>query len=108
MKTLLVSIYLNEGDKWMGRPLHMALLRVLAEEGIAGATVVRGVAGYTKDSSPAKLPVPESGTLLPLIMEFVDTESNVERMLPRIREMVGARLVTTSEVTLRSGGTVQP
>jgi uncharacterized protein len=108
MTALLVSIYLNEGDKWMGRPLHMALLRVLADEGIAGATVVRGVAGYTKERRGATTLPADAGTLLPLVMEFVESEANVERILPKIQEMVGRRLVTTSEVKLRSGGTVEP
>jgi len=41
---------------------------------------------------------------LPLIIEFVDSEDNVERMLPVIVKMIGNRLVTTTDVDVRSGG----
>ncbi len=44
---VMVSIFINEGDQWRGHPLHLELLQALAKEGIAGATVIRAVAGYT-------------------------------------------------------------
>jgi PII-like signaling protein len=34
-----VTIYLNEGDEWHGRPLHLEMLKYLREENVAGATV---------------------------------------------------------------------
>ncbi len=36
--------------------------------------------------------------------EFIDSEEHVEQMMPRIQEMVGNRLITTSEVAIRHGG----
>lgn len=107
MKTKRVSIFINEGDKWHGRLLHLELLRALAKEGIAGATVVRGVAGYTRSAGIATTSLVDAGSRLPLIVEFVDSEENVERILPVIAEMVGNRLVTTTDVDVRHGGAFQ-
>jgi hypothetical protein len=104
MKAKRVSIFINEGDKWHGVLLHLALLRALAKEGIAGATVVRGVAGYTRSTGIATTSLVDAGGRLPLIIEFVDSEDNVERMLPVIVKMIGNRLVTTTDVDVRSGG----
>jgi len=107
MKAKRVSIFINEGDMWHGRLLHLELLRALAKEGIAGATVVRGVAGYTRSAGIATTSLVDAGSRLPLIIEFVESEENVERILPVIEEMVGNRLVTTIDVEVRHGGALQ-
>jgi hypothetical protein len=104
MKAKRVSIFINEGDKWHGRLLHLELLRALAKEGIAGATVVRGVAGYTKSAGISTTSLVDAGGRLPLVIEFIDLEENVERMLPVITKMIGNRLVTTMDVDVRYGG----
>jgi len=104
MKAKRVSIFINEGDKAHGVLLHIALLRALAKEGIAGATVVRGVAGYTISAGIATTSLVDAGSRLPLIVEFIDSEENVERMLSAIVKMIGNRLVTTTDVDVRHGG----
>ena len=104
MKAIRVSTYINEADRWHGRPLHIALLEALSKEGIAGATVLRGVAGYTKARGIATTSLVDAGGMLPLVVEFIDSMENVQRMLPVIKQMVGARLVTTTEVEIQSGG----
>ena len=103
MKAKRVSIFINEGDKWHGVLLHLELLRALGKE-VAGATVVRGVAGYTRSTGIATTSLVDAGGRLPLIVEFVESEENVERMLPVIVKMIGDRLVTTMDVEVRSGG----
>mgnify|MGYP001133888741 CR=1 FL=1 len=45
-KARRICIYLGESDRWRGKPLYAALLDTLKEQGIAGATVLRGVAGF--------------------------------------------------------------
>jgi len=104
MKARRVSSFINEADEWHGHPLHMALLRLLAKQGLAGATVVRGVAGYTKAAGITTTSLVDAGGLLPLVVEFVESEENVERIMPSIAEMIGKRLVTTMEVEVRLGG----
>jgi PII-like signaling protein len=104
MRAVRVSIYINESDKWHGRPLHLQLLEALAREGIAGATILRGVAGYTRGRGISTTSLVEAGGLLPLVVEFIDEEEHVDRILPHIVPMVGNRLITTTDVKIRFGG----
>lgn len=85
-----VSVYINEGDEWENHPLHIEILRLLRREGISGSTVVRALEGFTENSDP--------GRKLPLIIQFVDSEEHVARVLPLLRKMVPTRLITVQEV----------
>lgn len=104
MQALRVSIFINEGDKWHGKPLHLELLQALAHQGIAGATVVRGVAGYTRSAGISTTSLADAGGKLPLVVEFIDVDDDVDRLMPTIKEMIGNRLVITSPVSIRHGG----
>jgi uncharacterized protein len=106
MRAKRVSIFINEGDRWHGRPLHLQLLNQLAKEGIAGATVVRGVAGYTKSAGITTTSLVDAGGMLPLVLEFVESEENIDRTMPKIEEMVGNRLITVMDAEIRHGGAV--
>jgi PII-like signaling protein len=94
-----ISIYINEADEWHHRPLHTEILRMLREHGLAGGTVLRGVAGFTRKGVQSAGLV-DAGGKLPLVIEFIDTAEDVERILPTIREMTGHRLVTSEKVTV--------
>jgi hypothetical protein len=104
MNAVRVSIFINESDRHHGRALHLELLRALAKEGIAGATVLRGVAGYTRSAGISTTSLVDAGGMLPLVIEFIDGAEHVERILPTIRNMIGNRLITTSPVEIRHGG----
>lgn len=98
-----VSVYINEGDEWRRRPLHLEILRMLHGEGLAGATVVRGVAGFTGRGGVHSTSLVDAGGRLPLVVQFVDSAENVERVLPRLREMAPARLITLADVEVVPG-----
>jgi len=93
-----VSVYINEGDEWRRHPLHIAILDMLHHQGLAGGTVVRGVAGFTGVGGVHSATLVDAGGKLPLVVNFVDTEERVERVLPRLREMAPARLITVQPV----------
>ena len=38
-----VSVYINEGDEWRRRPLHLEILRMLHREGLAGGKIQSGL-----------------------------------------------------------------
>ncbi len=99
-----VNVYINEGDEWRHRPLHLEILRMLHAEGLAGATVVRGVAGFTGRDGVHSTSLVDAGGRLPLVVQFVDSAENVARVLPRLREMAPARLITLADVEVMPGG----
>jgi uncharacterized protein len=97
-KAKLVSVYLNEADEAGRRPLHLEILRLLHHEGLAGGTVVRAVAGFTGGGGVQTTSLVDAGGKLPLVVQFVDSEENVRRVLPRLRELAGQRLITLQDV----------
>lgn len=97
-KALRVTIYIGESDRYRGKALYMALLELLKREGAAGATVVRGLAGFGAHSRIHTATILTLSEDLPLRLEWVDQQEVVERLLPRIRLMVNDGLITLDEV----------
>lgn len=95
---LLVRIFIGEADKWHHRPLATALVERLRREGFAGATMLRGVAGFGARSVLHSAHLLRLSEDLPLVIEVVDSEEHVERLLPILDEMVGEGLVTLEKV----------
>src|SRR5262245_51492782 len=95
----LVRIFLGESDQYHHMPLARALLERLRREGYAGATVIHGIAGFGASSVIHTASLVELSTDLPVLIEVVDDEAHVERLLPILDEMVtGGALVTVERV----------
>jgi PII-like signaling protein len=95
----LLRIFLGESDKWHHTPLARALLERLRAEGFAGATVVHGVAGFGPSSVIHTASLIELSTDLPVVIEVVDDQAHVDRLLPILDEMItGGALVTLEHV----------
>ncbi len=90
----LMRIFIGESDKYLGKPLYQALLERLREKGIAGATVLRGVAGFGASSKIHTDKVLRLSLDLPLIIEIVETEETIQSILPDLDEMIGGGLIT--------------
>jgi PII-like signaling protein len=98
-----VTVYLNEGDEWRGRPLHLEMLKYLREENVAGATVYHAVAGFLGRSRVKTAMLVDAGGKLPLVLTFVDTDEHIQRVLPRVKEMAAHRLVVRENVVVEQG-----
>jgi PII-like signaling protein len=94
----LVRIFIGESDRWRGRPLADALVERLRQEGFAGVTVLRGLAGFGARSVVHTSHLLELSQDLPLVLEVVDTEEHVARLEPILDEMVADGLVTLEKV----------
>src|SRR5438105_3218044 len=97
-KAQALTIYLGESDQWQGMPLYVAIVQLLREQGCAGATVSRAVAGYGAGSR-----LHESGgwrlsSDAPVVIQVVDQPERLRRLLPRIEEMLNGGLMTLQEV----------
>ena len=95
----LVRIFIGEGDKHHHQPLDRALLERLRREGFAGATVIRGMAGFGANSVIHTLNLVDLSADLPILIEVVDDDEHIQRLLPILDEMVtGGALVTLEKV----------
>lgn len=95
----LMRIFLGEDDRCRsgrheGRPLHEALLLTLRERGFAGATVLRGVAGFGASARLHTGKVLRLSTDLPVVVEVVEREEKIQEVLPELDEMMGGGLIT--------------
>ncbi len=78
---------------------------ILKKGGIAGGTVVRGVAGFTQEKGISSTSLVDTGSgLLPLVVEFLETEKKVEKILPLVINMVGNRLISVCDAEILHGG----
>jgi uncharacterized protein len=95
----LVRIFLGESDRWHHVPLARAILERLRREGFAGATVIHAVAGFGANSIVHTAGVLALSSDLPIIIEVVDDQAHVDRLLPILDEMItGGALVTIEKV----------
>jgi PII-like signaling protein len=97
-----VRIYIGERDKAAGShvPLWEQLLMLLRDERAAGATMFRGLAGFGAHSRLHMARVADLVPDLPVVVEWIDTEEQVERLLPRICELVRSGTITVDELTI--------
>ena len=95
----LMRIFIGESDRCEtgpheGRPLYEALLLFLREHEFAGATVLRGVAGFGANARIHTDRVLRLSLDLPMIVEVVEDAARIEAILPDLDEMIGGGLVT--------------
>ena len=90
----LMRVFIGESDKYHGRPLYEALVDLFRQKGLAGATVLRGVAGYGASSTLHTDKVLRLSLDLPIIIELVETQEAIDAVLPELDAMIGGGLIT--------------
>jgi CBS domain-containing protein len=93
-----LTIYIGESDRWRGKPLYIVILEVLRSLGLAGATVVRGVAGFGAHSRIHTASIERLSEDLPLRIEVVDEVTKISMALEHIAPMVNEGMITLEDV----------
>src|SRR5437762_10107344 len=93
----LVRIYVGESDHWHGQTLFNAIVELARKEGLAGATVTRGIEGFGANSRIHTTSILRLSEDLPVKIEIVDAAERIERFLPILDEMVDEGLITIQE-----------
>jgi uncharacterized protein len=93
-----VRVYIGESDHWHGKPLYTAIVERCRQEGLAGATVLRGIEGYGAHSRIHTARILRLSEDLPIVVEIVDQPERVDRLLPMLDEMVTGGLITVESV----------
>ena len=94
----LLRIFVGESDKVGHRPLYEVIVLKAREAGLAGATVLRGVMGYGKNSVLHTAKILRLSEDLPMVVEIVDSLEKVEAFLPQLDGMITDGLVTLEKV----------
>jgi len=95
-----LTVYVDESDKYKGRPVYEMLMDLFYKHKIAGVSVFRGVAGYGSDGVFHTSKMLELSTALPVKLEVVDSEEMISKVLPLISDIVEKGLIEVSDTTV--------
>ncbi len=94
----MLRIYFGENDKWKDKPLYLAIVEKSRELDIAGATVFRGIEGYGASTLIHRSHLLSFSSDAPIMVSVIDSEENIQKLLPFLDEMVDEGLIAMSEV----------
>ncbi len=97
----LLRIFIGESDKAHGKPLYEWLVIRAREEGLAGATVWRGLMGFGAHSRLHTFKIERLSEDLPIIIEIVDRREKLERFLALIDGEILEGLATLEKAEIR-------
>jgi CBS domain-containing protein len=97
-KAKRLTIYIGESDQWRGKSLYIALLETLKSNGMAGATVLRGIAGFGAHSVVHTSTILRLSLDLPLTINIIDSPEKINNILNVIAPMVGEGLIILEDV----------
>jgi uncharacterized protein len=99
---LLLRIFIGESDHHAGKPLYEWIVLQAREKGLAGATVLRGMMGFGANTRRIHtFKIEALSEDLPIIVEVVDTEENIEKFLDVITPHIPAGLVTIEKAYIK-------
>jgi PII-like signaling protein len=93
-----LTVMVGETDQWHHRPLYHEIVRRAREDGLAGATVLRGIEGFGASSRIHTARILSLSEDLPVAIVMVDTEDRIRAFLPRLDELVTEGLVMLDPV----------
>jgi PII-like signaling protein len=99
-KAKMLRVIVSEDDKWEGEPLYEAIIKRFIMMDIAGATVYKAIAGYGPHRRFHKKKTLTSTGELPMLITVVDSEENINKILPILDDMVKEGIVILSDVNV--------
>ena len=95
----LMRIFIGESDRcaegpYAGRPLYEALIAMFRERGLAGATVLRGIAGFGASAKVHTDRILRLSMDLPIVVEVVETDEKIAEIRHELDRMIGGGLFT--------------
>lgn len=94
----LLRLFVGERDRYEHQPLYEAIVVKAREQGLAGATVLRGLQGFGQSSVLHTAKILELSADLPMVVEIVDSEEKIEAFLGTLEGMMPNGLVTIEKV----------
>src|SRR5271170_7709619 len=94
----MLRIHFTEADKWQGEPLYKAIVAKCMELGLAGATVFRGFEGFGASARIYHARSLSLSKLAPIMVTVIDTEEQIQRLIPILDQMIEGGLVASSAV----------
>jgi uncharacterized protein len=96
----LLRIFIGEDDRHDGHPLYEAIVLKAREQGLAGATVLRGPMGFGHSSRLHTAKILRLSEDLPIVVEIIDQVDKINAFLPLLDTMVKGGLVSLEDVQI--------
>jgi len=97
-KAKMLRIHFGEDDKWQGRPLYEVIVERCRQLDLAGASVYRGIQGYGASTIVRRRNLFRFSSDAPILVQIVDTEDKVQKLLLALDELVFDGLIALSDV----------
>lgn len=93
-----LTVYIGEQDKYKYHSLKTALINLFMEEGVSGATAIRGLEGYGASKKVHTNRILDLSVDLPVLVIAIDHEEKIAAVLPKVEEMVEHGVITVEKV----------
>ncbi len=94
----LLRIFIGESDRHGQRPLYEVIVEEARKQGLAGATVLRGIMGFGSNSRIHTAKILRLSEDLPMVIEIVDRPERIATFLPILDAMISNGLVTLEKI----------
>lgn len=95
-----LSIFVGENHHHKGVPLFEAIIRKAREQGMSGATIIKGVESFGCHHKIHTTKVLGLAEDMPMVIEIVDSHEKIDAFLPCLDEMMEEGTVTVSDVKI--------
>jgi uncharacterized protein len=101
-EAVLLRAYIGSADSFGNGPLSDAIVRAARQHGLAGITLLRGIAGYGGSARIHRLDGMFSQDL-PVVVEIIDRAEKIDAFLPVLEQMLRGGLITRQMLTVVRG-----
>ena len=97
----LLRIFIGESAKYDGKPLYEWIVLEAREQGMSGATVMKGMMGFGASSRIHTAKILRLSLDLPLVIEIVDSPEKIAVFLEHIDGVIDSGLVTLERAEVK-------
>ncbi len=80
-EAVLLRVFLGERDRCEGLPMYEAIVNAARQEGLAGATVLRGIEGFGASSRVHTARLLRLSSDLSIVIELVDKQERIDSFM---------------------------
>lgn len=99
----LVKIFIEGSDKFGHELLYKAIITVLEECGVSGATVIRGIEGFGEEKQIHEDFLEVLSRKLPILIEVAVKDDKIEKVIEKVSPMItSGKIVISDNITMLS------
>ena len=103
-KYKLLRVFINENERYEKQPLSDWILKKALDDGIASATVFRGLEGFGGERKIHTTRILALSIDLPLVVEIIDNEDRIRKLLEDIEPAIAHGVVTICDIIAKFYG----